>query len=189
MFSFLTSLPLPPLRYALLGLLLVTTGWSAQSGGPRKDLADSTRTKSPPAFPDPDQVSPDESPPATQEQPGPRIRKLADGTTLMTITWDTVVGDAVTQHSAELVFTTPPVPEPSYPFLSACAGCVVLLHRRRTQPGKLPPARVDLANLPLERLTSQCSAVAPRRRRPGPPHRLVARRMSGHAGLRPRLST
>ena len=172
----LTSLTLPPLRYTVLGLLLAVNGWATPTALP------------PETAPPYSEVA--EEPLATiQEQPTTRYRQLTDGTTILTITWDTVTGDTVEQHSANLVLSAPPVPEPAYPFLGACASCVVLLRRRRMHPGTLRSARVNLATIPLERFTSQCSAVSPPSRLPRPSHRHISRRPpSGRTAMRPRVA-
>ena len=91
--------------------------------------------------------------------------------------------------TADLIPASPPIPEPSYPFLGGCAGCIVLLHRRRSGPGNLVPARTDLSGLSLECISSQCSARAPLARRPVDSHRLIARPTSGRAALRPLRAT
>ncbi|MFP6884718.1 MAG: hypothetical protein VCA40_09800 [Roseibacillus sp.] len=171
-------LPLPP----LLGLLVATIGFSASAREPRGDVTPLPENS--PSFPC--LVHPDVDGIATEEAlDAPRIHQLPDGTIIITLNWSDTEGESVEQHSADLILTSMPVPEPSYPFLGACAGCVVLLHRRRPMSGNFRPARVSLSGLPLERISSQCSARAPLSRQPVASHRLIARRSTGRASLRP----
>ncbi|MBJ05809.1 MAG: hypothetical protein CMO40_01655 [Verrucomicrobiaceae bacterium] len=187
----LSSLPLPPLpfiRFALLGLLLVSTGWSTPSRVDTRDcpahVPPAVLGASLPGGP----LSGEEVPLTAGPQPSPLLRQLTDGTVVLTITWDTFKGTTVEQRSADLFLSAPPVPEPSYPFLGACASCVVLLHRRRTLPRNLHPVRVPLDRIPLEHLTSQCSAVAPGDRQNHLSYRYLSRRLSGRSFLRPRMT-
>ena len=180
MLSALTKLPLP--LPPLLGLLVATIGFSASAREPRGDVTPPPENS--PSFPC--LVHPDVDGIATEEAlDAPRIHQLPDGTIIITLNWSDTEGESVEQHSADLILTSMPVPEPSYPFLGACAGCVVLLHRRRPMSGNFRPARVSLSGLPLERISSQCSARAPRSRQPAGSHRLIARRSTGRASLRP----
>lgn len=181
MFASLTnhSLSLPSLHRAVPGLLVAAIGLFVPAQEARG-------ADSPPANPGPmaayfagPGVADTNLAIGADDALAPKILQLPDGTTIMTISWDTNNGDSIDRHSADLVLTAIPVPEPSYPFLGACAGCVVLLHRRRTKPSKLRPARVKLSgDLGLERLSSQCSARAPQNRVQGS-RRLIARRTSG----------
>lgn len=180
MLSALTKLPLP--LPPLLGLLVATIGFSASAREPRGDVTPLPENS--PSFPC--LVHPDVDGIATEEAlDAPRIHQLPDGTIIITLNWSDTEGESVEQHSADLILTSMPVPEPSYPFLGACAGCVVLLHRRRPMSGNFRPARVSLSGLPLERISSQCSARAPLSRQPVASHRLIARRSTGRASLRP----
>ncbi|HJM65852.1 MAG: hypothetical protein QF405_06310 [Roseibacillus sp.] len=180
MLSALTKLPLP--LPPLLGLLVATIVFSASA---RESLGDVTPLpeNSPSitclARPDMDGIATEET------QHIPQMHQLPDGTIIITLNWNDNEGESVEPHSADLVLTSMPVPEPSYPFLGACAGCVVLLHRRRSMPGDFRPARISLSGLPLERISSQCSARAPLSRQPVGSHRLIARRSTGRASLRP----
>ena len=149
--SSLTNLPLPSLRPAVLGLLVAVSGISALAQEPRA-------------------IAPF-SPPA------PTFQHQSDGTTVVTIRWDTNDGESVARHSADLILTGHPIPEPTPVFLGACAGCVFLLYRRRALPSKLRPARVNLSVSATRRASrlasaeSQRSARAPRERRAPRQHR------------------
>ena len=179
MLSALTKLPLPlpPLHHALLGLLVAACGFSASA---REFQGDGV------PFPCLTNTSAEAGGIDIQEAPDATpVRHLPDGNIVITLTWCGTDGDLVKQHAANLVLTSPPVPEPSYSFLGACAGCIVLLHRRRPGPGNPMPARTDLSRLPLERISSQCSARAPLARRLVDSHRLIARPSTGRAALRP----
>ncbi|HAT20330.1 MAG TPA: hypothetical protein DCS85_09270 [Verrucomicrobiales bacterium] len=161
---------------------MATIGFSASAREPRGDVTPLPENS--PSFPC--LVHPDVDGIATEEAlDAPRIHQLPDGTIIITLNWSDTEGESVEQHSADLILTSMPVPEPSYPFLGACAGCVVLLHRRRPMSGNFRPARVSLSGLPLERISSQCSARAPLSRQPVASHRLIARRSTGRASLRP----
>lgn len=180
MLSALTKLPLP--LPPLLGLLVAMIGFSASAREPRGDVTPLPENSR--AFPC--LVRPDMDGIAIEEAlDTPRMRQLPDGTIIITLNWNDTEGESVEPHSADLVLTSMPVPEPSYPFLGACAGCVALLHRRRPTPGNFGPAPLSLSGLPLERISSQCSARAPRSRQPAGSHRLIARRSTGRASLRP----
>ena len=180
MLSALTKLPLP--LPPLLGLLVAMIGFSASAREPRGDVTPLPENSR--AFPC--LVRPDMDGIAIEEAlDTPRMHQLPDGTIIITLNWNDTEGESVEPHSADLVLTSMPVPEPSYPFLGACAGCVVLLHRRRPTPGNFRPAPLSLSGLPLERISSQCSARAPLARRLVDSHRLIARPSTGRASLRP----
>ena len=180
MLSALTKLPLP--LPPLLGLLVATIGFCASARELRGDVTPLPENSG--AFTC--LVHPDRDGIVTEEPlDTPRMRQLPNGTIIITLNWKDNEGESVDQHSADLVLTSMPVPEPSYPFLGACAGCVALLHRRRPTPGNFGPAPLSLSGLPLENISSQCSARAPRSRQPVGSHRLIARRSTGRASLRP----
>ena len=75
------------------------------------------------------------------------------------------------------------VPEPAYCLLGACAGCIVLLHRRRSGPGNLRSA--PSSALPSGRTVKSHSNRAPVHRRPVDSHRLIGKCSTGRASLRP----
>ena len=157
--SSLTNLPLPSLRPAVLGLLVAVSGISAPAQEPQAPF---------PSL---------ESLPTPFSLPAPTFQHHSDGTTVVTIRWDTNDGESVARHSADLVLTARPIPEPTPVFLGACAGCVFLLYRRRAMPSKLRPARVNLSVSATRRASrlasakSQRSARAPRERRAPRQHR------------------
>ena len=177
MLSALTKLPLPlpPLHHALLGLLVAACGFSASARELQGDELPSLVNASAEAGGIDIQEAPGVAP----------IRHLPDGAIVIPLRWLDTNGDLVRARTTDLVLTPLPVPEPSYPFLGSCAGCVLLLHRRRSGPTNLVPTRVSLSRLPLERISSQCSARAPLARQPADSHRLVARSATGRASLRP----
>ena len=192
MLSSLTNLPLPPLRHALLGLLVAVTGLSAPAQGPQAPIiAEALPSMEAPdrplaayfAGPHLTDVTPSLAPPP------PRFQKTPDGTTVVTIQWDTNDGESIARHSTDLFLAMPVVPEPSPFFLGACAGCIVLLHRRRAQPSNLRPARAILsasARLSRSRLTPITrihTARAPQERLTLPEHRLTSRRTAQPALL------
>ena len=161
MLSALTKLPLPlpSLHHVLLGLLVAACGSSAAARELQEDA--SPRTYATAASMGSDDI---DTTPGMLGTDSPSMRPSA----------------------VRLMLTAPSVPEPSYPFLGACAGCVALLHRRRRPvPVNFAPARIDLSGLSLERLSSQCSTRAPLARQPVDSHRLIARPTSGRATLRP----
>ena len=90
------------------------------------------------------------------------------------------------QDSATLS-PTGSVPEPAYCLLGACAGCIVLLHRRRSGPGNLRPA--PSTALPSGRTVMSHSTRAPLHRRPVDSHRLIGKSSTGRAALRPLRTT
>ncbi len=119
--------------------------------------------------------------------PGPALptfRRRPDGTTAVTIHWDRNDGESVEQRSAVLILAPNPIPEPPSTLLGACAGCVFLLYRRRAEPSKLRPARVNLSAafcatrrvIPPTAARSRRPVLAPReprvprRHRPGSSH-------------------
>jgi hypothetical protein len=196
--SSLTNLPLPPLRHAVLGLLVAMTCLSAPAQGPQAPII----AEALPAMEATDRplaayfagahladVTPSLTPPP------PCFQKTPDGTTVVTIQWDTNDGESIERHSTDLFLATPVVPEPSPLFLGACAGCIVLLHRRRAQPSNLRPARAILSVSVSARPRPRPSrsrlapisrihvARAPQERLTLPEHRLTSRRTAQPALL------
>ena len=181
MMTSLTKLPylsLPALRRVVLGLLGAAIGLSApaqETRGGQPHEEDSLAYYAGPGVADM----------SSHSSTAPQIRHRADGATIMTLNWESIDGENVERRSADLILTSAPVPEPTYPFLGACAGCVVLLHRRRAKPSKLRPARVNLSGTAgIERLRSQCSTRAPETRATPASHRLLARRTPGRSSQR-----
>ncbi len=181
MMSFLTSLlPLPRLCPAVLGLPVAVIGFAApaqESRTPfvaveRLPAAESWEEALPALVAGPD--LPDLAPRAARlpfsGPPTPSFQPLADGTTLVTIHWDTSDGETTERRSAELVLPALPVPEPTPIFLGACAGCVFLLYRRRAEPSKLRSARVNFSvAVPAARRRTRRATVTPRRSALAPP--------------------
>lgn len=197
--SSLTNLPLPPLRHAVLGLLVAVTGLSAPAQGPQAPIiAEALPTMEAPDRP----LAADFAGPrvtdasSSRTPPPPRFQKTPDGTTVVTIQWDTNDGESIERHTTDLYLAAPIVPEPSPLFLGACAGCIALLHRRRAQPSNLRPARAILSapvsarirpRLPRSRpapATRIHASRAPRQRLALPGHRLTSRR-AAHSELLP----
>lgn len=187
--SSLTHLPLPSLRPAVLGLLVAVSGISAPAQEPQAPFPSLESLPTPAMevregplaayFAGPGVADFTSQAVAPFSLPAPTFQHHSDGTTVVTIRWDTNDGESVARHSADLVLTTSPIPEPTPVFLGACAGCVFLLYRRRAMPSKLRAARVNLsasvsATRRASRLASaesQRSARAPRERRAPRQHR------------------
>lgn len=187
--SSLTNLPPPSLRPAVLGLLVAVSGISAPAQEPQAPFPSLESLPTPTMevregllaanFAGPGVVDFTSQAVAPFSLPAPTFQHHSDGTTVVTIRWDTNDGESVARHSADLVLTASPIPEPTPVFLGACAGCVFLLYRRRAMPSKLRPARVNLsasvsATRRASRLASaesQRSARAPRERRAPRQHR------------------
>jgi len=189
--SSLTYLSLPRVLPAVLGLLWAASGLTAPAQEPPPFFAgaDAQRTLEAREEPLNAFFSPGVSDlgrvvTATSELgvPQPSIRHNPDGTTAVTIRWDTNNGESIERRSAVLIVPASPAPEPTPMFLGACAGCVFLLFRRRARPSKLRPARVNLSAAVSSRgralrpvaIASPGLALAP----PGPReprrHRLVS---------------
>lgn len=189
--SSLTDLSLPPLRSAVLGLLVAVTGLSAPAQGPQAPLLadaipvmESTAHPLSAYFAGPGVADITSEAAAALRPPPPSFQKHPNGATVVTIQWDTNDGESIERHSTDLVLAAPAVPEPSPVFLGACAGCIVLLHRRRVQPSNYRHARVNLsasgaAEVRARRLAPSIesrSARAPQERMAPRRRRLVATR-------------
>lgn len=188
--SSLTNLPLPSLRPAVLGLLVAVSGISAPAQEPQAPFPSLETLPTPTMevreepraskFTGPGVADYTSQAVAPFSLPAPTFQHHSDGTTVVTIRWDTNDGGSVARHSADLVLTARPIPEPTPVFLGACAGCVFLLYRRRAMPSKLRPARVNLSVSATRRASrlasaeSQRSARAPRERRAPRQHRPVS---------------
>lgn len=76
--------------------------------------------------------------------PSSTVHRSSDGTTTVTVVWHSKTETGMERRSTQLTIANSPEPGPL--FLGACAGCVFLLHRRRTSSSRLQPARASNLN-------------------------------------------